>query len=282
MPPQPAAGSISLLHPLPPNPRKTRGLDDLERRIGPIAPEIDRRLRQGSPVRILEIGCGYGAALLDLLQRYGARVALHGVNKTLDHGNPQTLHALFLRSCLLSACRIQLQAMNFELRTRLPLPRLHTFDVCAPWPFPDGSFDLVFSQHTFLWLDDKIQCLEEIHRVLAPGGIALLDLRVSRTRSPRKQSIVIRDSANRPLSFHTYLRRFPNIRLHPAAKPAFHRLLHWLRQRTGRISAPATRRPCFEVRTAPGLDFRLEFLASRSYPAAHHRKGRQSIYQLRP
>ena len=37
-------------------------------------------------------------------------------------------------------------------------------------PFADGGFDLVFCQLTLLWISPLVQAIEEIWRVLAPGG----------------------------------------------------------------------------------------------------------------
>ncbi|MGC9398463.1 MAG: class I SAM-dependent methyltransferase [Anaerolineae bacterium] len=38
-------------------------------------------------------------------------------------------------------------------------------------PFADATFDLVFSQLTLLWIAPLARGLDEIHRVLAPGGV---------------------------------------------------------------------------------------------------------------
>ncbi|MCA9122393.1 MAG: class I SAM-dependent methyltransferase [Planctomycetaceae bacterium] len=38
-------------------------------------------------------------------------------------------------------------------------------------PFADHSFDLVFSHHTLLWIEDPTLAIYEAHRVLKPGGV---------------------------------------------------------------------------------------------------------------
>src|SRR5262245_16387627 len=46
---------------------------------------------------------------------------------------------------------------------------VHTADV-TDLPFPDGSFDVVFSQHVQMNVADKNRLYAEAHRLLAPGG----------------------------------------------------------------------------------------------------------------
>lgn len=45
-----------------------------------------------------------------------------------------------------------------------------------PLPFPNATFDKVFSIHTLYFWRDPMQVLHEIHRVLKPGGIVLLTM----------------------------------------------------------------------------------------------------------
>jgi sarcosine/dimethylglycine N-methyltransferase len=53
---------------------------------------------------------------------------------------------------------------------------VHTGDVLA-LPFPDGSFDVVFSQHVQMNIADKERLYAEARRVLVPGGrLALWDV----------------------------------------------------------------------------------------------------------
>ncbi len=45
-----------------------------------------------------------------------------------------------------------------------------------PWPFADGSFDLVISNHYLEHANDVLATLGEIHRILAPGGRVVLQV----------------------------------------------------------------------------------------------------------
>src|SRR5262249_48603342 len=40
-------------------------------------------------------------------------------------------------------------------------------------PFPDGSFDVIFSSHVLQFLTDEQPLYDEMRRVLRPGGVAI-------------------------------------------------------------------------------------------------------------
>lgn len=56
------------------------------------------------------------------------------------------------------------------------VPEVFTMDATRPFPFPDNSFDYVFSEHMFEHLDlyGQQNMMRECHRVLRPGGILRL------------------------------------------------------------------------------------------------------------
>jgi SAM-dependent methyltransferase len=41
----------------------------------------------------------------------------------------------------------------------------------TPWPFSDNSFDIVIAEHVVEHLDNVIKTVEEVHRILKPGGV---------------------------------------------------------------------------------------------------------------
>lgn len=49
----------------------------------------------------------------------------------------------------------------------------HQFDIQSI-PYPDNSFDLVFASHVLEYVKDDRQAIQEIKRVLRPGGLAFL------------------------------------------------------------------------------------------------------------
>jgi malonyl-CoA O-methyltransferase len=97
-----------------------------------------------SPSRILDIGCGTGAVLSALHNRYPAA----------------------------QLCGLDL-AYNMALKSagRLDPEALLVNGDAESMPFQDGIFDLVVSASTFQWIEQLDNCFRECLRVLAPGGM---------------------------------------------------------------------------------------------------------------
>lgn len=252
---------------------KTRGLDELRRRVGEITREIESRMGRKRPVRILEVGCGYGVALLELGQRYGRQIELHGINQLPEHGDRELMKMMAVHRGLYSQEEIQ----------TLALPEMHYFDVCAPWPLPSDSFDIIYSQVAFLWFADKIKTLEEINRVLSADGIARIDAGMKRREmSPDyPQSIVILEG-ERKIPFWNYIQNFGNIQMKMPAQSQTQRLWEWLNRQIGRDVRSTKKRHYLELKKAPQLDFNLEFVSSRLFSeSGSNRAGCQSVYRVR-
>ena len=62
--------------------------------------------------------------------------------------------------------------LNTDIHDFLRTNEVVFLDVREPFPLPDASFDLVFSEHMLehLTYPDGLRCLRECHRVLRPGG----------------------------------------------------------------------------------------------------------------
>jgi SAM-dependent methyltransferase len=108
---------------------------------------LDRWYRRGRSLRILDAGCGTGAAMTTYLAQYGR---VWGMD-------------------------IAVEAMRFcRARGAARLTRASVADI----PYPDESFDLttsfdVLSERT---VPSDLEALREIRRVLAPGGRLLVRL----------------------------------------------------------------------------------------------------------
>lgn len=67
-------------------------------------------------------------------------------------------------------------------------------------PYPDGAFDLVFSDNVLEHLSDPIAIFREVHRVLKPGGIFL-------AKTPNRSHYVPFLARLTPLQVHRFLNR---------------------------------------------------------------------------
>lgn len=89
--------------------------------------------------RILEVGCGTGAVLAELPQRAG----IHGLD--INH------HSLI-------ECGIHIPGVKRVQGNALRLP------------YPDKSFDIIYSHFLLLWVGDPLGALLEMKRAARPGG----------------------------------------------------------------------------------------------------------------
>jgi SAM-dependent methyltransferase len=183
-----------------------RGILDLERRIGGIVGEIEERLARRDVVKILEIGCGYGTALLELRARFGRRVALCGLNRREGDGNLEIL--------LRNGSERGLLGPGIDAE----MPSLAYADAARGLPYPDDAFDLVYSQVAWLYFGNKIGVLREVMRVLCDGGLAKIEAEETRDRLPPEYARLVEIwDEGRIVPFGDYVRRF-GIALQPAAE----------------------------------------------------------------
>jgi SAM-dependent methyltransferase len=143
---------------------RSRGHADLARRAGGVMADVDERLARQPTVRLLELGCGYGTVLLELRQRYGARVELCGVNRRNRDGDLDAMRR--------NGMERGLYAGDAD---GAGLPALVYTDVAHGLPFAEETFDIVFSQVAWLYFGNKVGVLREVSRVLRPDGLARID-----------------------------------------------------------------------------------------------------------
>ncbi|MFA4907440.1 MAG: class I SAM-dependent methyltransferase [archaeon] len=104
-----------------------------------IRDEIRRRLRFQSKVRILDMGCGFGEALKEILKgpEFGGKVEVHGITAKPFKGMPGYIKV---------------------------------GDLTGPH-FPKNSFDLVFSSNAIMYVPDKLEAIKRAVEYIKPRGI---------------------------------------------------------------------------------------------------------------
>jgi len=174
---------------------RARGVLDLERTVDGVCAEIDAYVERQGIARVLELGCGYGTALLELRARYGNRVELHGLNRLRGDGNAEILQR--------SAAERGLAAGEAAL------PAIAHGDIAEGLPFADDTFDVVYSQVAWLYFANKIGVVREVIRVLRAGGLAKIDADEVHPGLPPEYSRLVeiwQDAALLP--FGDYLQRY--------------------------------------------------------------------------
>ena len=104
-------------------------------------------------LRVVELGCGTGPDGLLLAGALGDRLL--------------RFHSTDFDERDLEVCRRRHAVAGFDRGT------YEAVDLTKPLPWPDGSFDLVYAAEVFEHMADVGPLLDEISRVVAPGGFVL-------------------------------------------------------------------------------------------------------------
>jgi SAM-dependent methyltransferase len=151
---------------------RTRGQAEADRKLRavgtPLAQVVEELLEDGRHVSVLEIGFGWGAALIELALRFRSRpVSFSGIN--VEHQPP-----------VLRAEDLGIVAEALELAPAgdiedMRWPDVHFYDATT-LHFGDETLDFVYSVVSIRFIEDKVRVIEEVARALRPGGRALLDI----------------------------------------------------------------------------------------------------------
>jgi len=129
-------------------PEDTAPIDEFHIRGREATLELAGQLGLGSSHRVLDVGCGIGGPSRHLAHAFGCHVT------GLDLAE--------------SYCEVaRLIAERLGMTSRLTYLQ---GDALA-MPFPDGAFDVVWTQHAAMNIPDKAAFYKEIRRVLKPGGL---------------------------------------------------------------------------------------------------------------
>jgi len=115
---------------------------------------------------VLDIGCGSGMAI-NLL----ANVAVEGFVAGVDHAEEMVQQARKRNAVAVRAGRVEVKHGNV-----------------AALPYDDESFDKVIAVETFYFWPDQVANLQEVRRVMKPGGLVALVMEGSKEApNPQKQ-----------------------------------------------------------------------------------------------
>ncbi|MDM8168665.1 methyltransferase domain-containing protein [Roseovarius sp.] len=120
--------------------------------LSPGGPDEVRRVLHGVDItgkRVLDIGCGSGACAVLIAHDLGA-----------DH-----VTGIDVEEPVCGAARRR--AEEAGLSERIKVEKVEP----GPFPFPDGSFDVVFSKDSIIHIPDKAAMAKEAFRILKPGGM---------------------------------------------------------------------------------------------------------------
>lgn len=143
-------------------PYRGRGLASFTKLVDDIIPFIESL--EAEPVRILEVGCGYGQLLIELVYHFGKKVVCFGINKPGFECNIDiALRIAKHRGAVPADFSIAPGNINFVF-----------CDAGEELPFDQFSFDLVISQVCIAYIPEKLFFLTEVSRILKIKGKAFL------------------------------------------------------------------------------------------------------------
>ncbi|MFH1947376.1 MAG: class I SAM-dependent methyltransferase [Candidatus Magasanikbacteria bacterium] len=113
--------------------------------------DAKKKLRKrdlNEPYRILDVGCGTGASIIDLKKLLGKRVDVVGVD----------------------VVGLQIDLAKEKIKKNAVYAEVELYDG-DNLPFADGSFDAIYSSDVLGHVENVRNWLDELNRVLKPGGV---------------------------------------------------------------------------------------------------------------
>lgn len=104
--------------------------------------------------RLFEIGFGGGVAA-----RLASQQATQGFVAGIDHSDTMVRIASKRNAEAIKAKRMELSQGD-----------------AGNVPYPDGSFDIVYSLHSIYFWEDPVECLKGFNRALKPGGLLAITI----------------------------------------------------------------------------------------------------------
>tara|TARA_Y100000034_G_scaffold88706_1_gene106480 strand:+ start:325 stop:1089 length:765 start_codon:yes stop_codon:yes gene_type:complete len=189
---------------------RAQGLDGAKGRIGNISKQIKELLMKNKKIKILEIGAGFGRALLELKKIFGDKVEVFGTNFEKEFNQKLTKEYAI--------------DQGFSIKE---IPKIYpNFDAGKKLPFKKNSFDFIFCQATMQYISDRALFIEEVNRILTKEGKAVLELQEYRKEHPKEYENLIEIWHNgKKISVLQYLRKFKNIQIKKSKGRDWHYLV---------------------------------------------------------
>lgn len=148
--------------------RNTENIDQIFKATRGPAEFISNLLNEHKSLDVLEVGFGWGIALLELAWRFrNENIAFYGIDieKKPEFLTPEGIIAFAQEHRIIP----EQQTQDFKV------PKLFFYDA-STLAFDDESMDFIYSAVTIRFIKKKIEFIEDVARVLRPGGKALLHI----------------------------------------------------------------------------------------------------------
>lgn len=145
---------------------KNRPLRGVKYRLGHVDAVISDLIDARGVVDILEIGCGFGLPMLELKRKFGDNINITGINRDAKFNDPRRA----LVEGVKKRCFWPWEIYIYE--KKYGFPTYVNCDAGAGLPFPDRSFDFIYSIATTFFVPDKLNLLSEVNRVLKDDSSA--------------------------------------------------------------------------------------------------------------
>lgn len=146
---------------------RDRGIEHLEEYFGDFIEIIAKKVAKKGKIKILDVGCGNGIAMLGLVKRFGDSIEVIGFNYAKEHGNPAIMMRKAIEKKIFSKKEIS-QLSN--------VPRFVFGDANKTLPFDANSFDIIYSMVAIYLFSEKVRFIEECNRILKRDGLARLGI----------------------------------------------------------------------------------------------------------
>jgi ubiquinone/menaquinone biosynthesis C-methylase UbiE len=178
---------------------RSQGLDGAKGRIGNLKRYCNDLLKNKSKIKILEIGTGFGQALLELKVIFGDKIEICGTNYEKEFNK--------------KLVKEYVKDNGFSIKEK-DIPKIYILDAGKKLRFNSNSFDFVFCQATMQYIIDRALFIEEVNRILTTSGIGVLELQEFRNDHPMEHKEMIEIwKEKKKINFLKYLENFKNIKI---------------------------------------------------------------------